>query len=63
MIDIAVMEVSRDLLRNIGIQLPQTASINFQPSNANLNNTDNNHTDRHQNDDEYDLNNHQRMTA
>jgi general secretion pathway protein D len=38
-IDIAVMEVSRDLLRNIGIQLPQTASINFQPSNANLNNT------------------------
>ncbi|HEX4039180.1 MAG TPA: cohesin domain-containing protein [Acidobacteriaceae bacterium] len=35
-IDVAVMEVSRDLLRNIGIQLPQTASINFQPSNANL---------------------------
>jgi|HubBroStandDraft_4_1064222.scaffolds.fasta_scaffold01965_3 general secretion pathway protein D len=38
-IDVAVMEVSRDLLRNIGVQLPQTASINFQPSNANLNNT------------------------
>ena len=37
-IDVAVLEVSRDLLRNIGIQLPQTASINFQPSNANLNN-------------------------
>lgn len=36
-IDIAVLEVSRDLLRNIGVQLPQTASINFQPSNANLN--------------------------
>jgi general secretion pathway protein D len=39
-IDVAVMEVSRDLLRNIGIQLPQTASISFQPSNANLNTTD-----------------------
>ncbi|MGA8110449.1 MAG: cohesin domain-containing protein [Acidobacteriaceae bacterium] len=37
-IDVAVLEVSRDLLRNIGIQLPQTASINFQPSNANLTN-------------------------
>ena len=38
-IDVAVLEVSRDLLRNIGVQLPQTASINFQPSNANLTNT------------------------
>ncbi|HZZ38874.1 MAG TPA: cohesin domain-containing protein [Acidobacteriaceae bacterium] len=38
-LDVAVLEVSRDLLRNIGVQLPQTASINFQPSNANLNNT------------------------
>ena len=28
-IDVAVLEVSRDLLRNIGMQLPQTASINF----------------------------------
>jgi len=37
-IDVAVLEVSRDLLRNIGIQLPQTASISFQASNANLNN-------------------------
>ena len=37
-IDVAVLEVSRDLLRNIGVQLPQTASINFQPSNYNLNN-------------------------
>ncbi len=35
-IDVAVLEVSRDVLHNIGIQLPQTASINFQPSNANL---------------------------
>jgi general secretion pathway protein D len=34
-IDVAVLEVSRDLLRNIGIQLPQTASVNFQQSNAN----------------------------
>ena len=38
-VDVAVLEVSRDLLRNIGVQLPQTASISFQPSNANLNNT------------------------
>jgi general secretion pathway protein D len=38
-IDVAVLEVSRDLLRNIGVQLPQTASISFQASNANLNNS------------------------
>jgi general secretion pathway protein D len=38
-VDVAVLEVSRDLLRNIGVQLPQTASISFQPSNANLNST------------------------
>jgi general secretion pathway protein D len=38
-IDVAVLEVSRDLLRIIGVQLPQTASINFQPSNANLSST------------------------
>ena len=38
-IDVAVLEVSRDLLRNIGVQLPQTASISFQASNANLDNT------------------------
>ena len=38
-LDVAVLEVSRDVLHNIGIQLPQTASINFQPSNANLNST------------------------
>ncbi len=38
-LDVAVMEVSRDLLHNIGVQLPQTASINFQPSNANITNT------------------------
>jgi len=43
-IDVAVLEVSRDVLRNIGVQLPQTASINFQPSNANLNNTNTNST-------------------
>jgi len=34
-IDIAVMEVNRDKTRQIGIQLPQTATINFQQSNAN----------------------------
>jgi len=38
-VDVAVLEVSRDLLRNIGVQLPQTASISFQPTNANLNST------------------------
>lgn len=41
-LDVAVLEVSRDVLHNIGIQLPQTASINFQPSNANLNNSTSN---------------------
>ena len=34
-IDVAVMEVNRDKTRQIGIQLPQTATINFQQSNAN----------------------------
>ena len=29
-IDVAVLEVSRDKLRNIGIQLPQSASVSFQ---------------------------------
>jgi general secretion pathway protein D len=43
-IDVAVLEVSRDVLRNIGIQLPQTASINFQPSNSNLTNNTSNST-------------------
>ncbi len=33
-VDIAILEVSRTKLRTIGIQLPQTASINFQQSNA-----------------------------
>ncbi len=36
-IDVAVMEVNRDKTRQIGIQLPQTATINFQSSNANQN--------------------------
>jgi general secretion pathway protein D len=34
-VDVAVLEVSRDKLRNIGIQLPQTAGVSFQQSNAN----------------------------
>jgi general secretion pathway protein D len=38
-IDIAVMEVNRDKMRQIGIQLPQTATINFQQSNANTSST------------------------
>ena len=33
-VDIAILEVSRNKVRTIGIQLPQTASINFQQSNA-----------------------------
>ncbi len=36
-IDVAVMEVNRDKTRQIGIQLPQTATINFQASNSNQN--------------------------
>lgn len=35
MLDVAVLEVSRNYERNIGIQLPQTASVAFQASNAN----------------------------
>ena len=38
-VDVAVMEVSRDKLRNIGIQLPQTGSVSFQQSNANTTTT------------------------
>lgn len=37
-LDVAVLEVSRNYERNIGIQLPQTASVAFQASNANVNN-------------------------
>ncbi len=40
-IDVAVMEVSRDLLRNIGIQLPGSIGVTFQPSSAVLNSTTN----------------------
>lgn len=38
-VDVAILEVSKNWERNIGLQLPQTASIAFQQSNANLNNT------------------------
>jgi len=38
-VDVAVMEVSRDKLRNIGIQLPQTGGVSFQQSNANNSST------------------------
>lgn len=34
-VDVAVMEVNRDKTQTIGIQLPQTATVNFQASNAN----------------------------
>ncbi len=34
-VDVAVLEVSRNWERNIGIQLPQTVSVGFQASNYN----------------------------
>ncbi len=44
LIDVAVMEVSRDLLRNIGIQLPGSIGVTLQPSSAVLNATTNNNS-------------------
>jgi general secretion pathway protein D len=38
-VDVAVLEVSRNWERNIGIQLPQTATVGFQASNFNVTNT------------------------
>jgi general secretion pathway protein D len=38
-VDVAVLEVSRNYERTIGIQLPQTATVNFQASNYNTTNT------------------------
>src|SRR6185437_1065286 len=38
-VDVAVLEVSRNWERNIGIQLPQTATVGFQASNYNVTNT------------------------
>ena len=38
-VDVAVLEVSRNYERTIGIQLPQTASVSFQQSNLNQTNT------------------------
>jgi len=38
-VDVAILEVNRDKTRTIGIQLPNTATINFQQSNANNNST------------------------
>lgn len=37
LVDVAVLEVSRNYERNIGIQLPQTATVGFQASNFNQN--------------------------
>lgn len=37
-VDVAVLEVSRNWERNIGIQLPQTATVGFQASNFNQTN-------------------------
>lgn len=36
-VDVAVLEVSKNWERNIGIQLPQTATVGFQASNFNQN--------------------------
>ncbi len=38
-VDVAVLEVSRNYERTIGIQLPQTASVSFQQSNLNQSTT------------------------
>jgi general secretion pathway protein D len=38
-VDVAVLEVSRNYERTIGIQLPQNATVNFQASNFNQTNT------------------------
>ena len=38
-VDVAVLEVSRNYERTIGVQLPQTATVNFQASNYNNTNT------------------------
>lgn len=38
-VDVAILEVNRDKTRTIGLQLPNTATINFQQSNANNNST------------------------
>lgn len=38
-VDVAVLEVSKNWERNIGIQLPQTATVGFQASNYNETNT------------------------
>ncbi|HEU4982120.1 MAG TPA: cohesin domain-containing protein [Acidobacteriaceae bacterium] len=40
-VDVAVLEVSRNWERNIGIQLPQTATVGFQASNFNETNNNN----------------------
>ena len=44
-VDIAVLEVSREKIRTIGIQLPQTAGVSFQASNANATSTTSSTTD------------------
>ncbi|MFZ0663167.1 MAG: cohesin domain-containing protein [Acidobacteriaceae bacterium] len=38
-VDVAVLEVSRNWERNIGLQLPQTATVGFQASNYNVTNS------------------------
>ena len=38
-VDVAVLEVSRNYERTIGIQLPQTAPVTFQASNSTITNT------------------------
>jgi general secretion pathway protein D len=48
-VDVAVLEVSSNWQRNIGIQLPQTATVGFQASNFNTTNTNSGSTTTDQN--------------
>lgn len=48
-VDVAVLEVSKNWERNIGIQLPQTATVGFQSSNFNQTNSNSGSTTTDQN--------------
>src|SRR6185312_9010533 len=48
-VDVAVLEVSRNWERNIGLQLPQTATVGFQASNYNVSNNGSGSTTTDQN--------------
>src|SRR6185312_10781139 len=48
-VDVAVLEVSKNWERNIGLQLPQTATVGFQASNYNVTNNGSGSTTTDQN--------------